>query len=220
MQLSKLWDRKKRAIYIFLLHIGRKYDKINKAEYFNTKGASFMLSQVENKIKELNEQQKQEYKERKKAFLEELELASGKKNKPAPVITDEEYEELLKASFGTKAAGINKTAKLMKVCSGLILALGIVAAIGTAAFAESLGFIYFSVIIFAAVLLSFLFKGIGENIRLQQQLIDIALTENRKSAGAAREERRAFPATQPTIDQQFANAPPVQQAHSSYLVNQ
>lgn len=179
-----------------------------------------MLSQVENKIQELNEQQKQEYTERKKAYLEELDLASGGKNKPAPVITDEEYEELLKASFGTKIAGINKTAKLMKVCSGLVLALGIVAAIGTVAFAESLGFIYFSVIIFASLLLSFLFKGIGESIRLQQQLIDMKLSESRKSTKNVPEARRSFPETQPSVDQQFANAPPVQQAYSTYIVNQ
>ena len=179
-----------------------------------------MLSQVENKVQELNEQKKQDYKVRKQAFLEELELVAGKKNRPDPVITDEEYEELLKASFSTKTGGMNKTAKLMKVCSGLVLTLGIVAAIATAAFSESLGFVYFSVIVFAAILVSFLFKGIGESIRLQQQLIYMKLLESNKKSKPVPDARRAFPDTQPTVDQQFANAPPVQQAYSSYIINQ
>ncbi|MGN1443944.1 MAG: hypothetical protein ACI4XE_08850 [Acutalibacteraceae bacterium] len=179
-----------------------------------------MLSQVESKIQELNERKNQEYKDRKKAYLEEFEFVSAGKNKPAPVITDEEYEELLRASFGTKNAGMNKTAKLMKVCSGLVLALGIVAAIATAAFAESLGFVYFSVIVFAAILISFLFKGIGESIRLQQQLVDMKLLESKKSSKTVTDEKRSFPDTQPSVDQQFANAPPVQQAYSTYIVSQ
>ena len=179
-----------------------------------------MLSQVESKIQELNEQKNREYKERKQACLEEFEFASGGKNKPAPVITDEEYEELLKASFGTKIAGINKTAKLMKICSGLVLALGIVGAIAVVVFAETLGFVYFSVILFAAILLALLFKGIGESIRLQQQLIDIKLLESKKGGNSMPETRRSFPETQPSAKQQFANAPPVQQAYSTYIVNQ
>lgn len=179
-----------------------------------------MLSQVESKIQELNAQKNEEYKERKQAYLEEFEFASAGKKKPAPVITDEEYEELLKASFGTKIAGMNKTARLMKICSGLVLALGIVAAIAVAVFAETLGFIYFSVIIFAAILIAFLFKGIGESIRLQQQLIDIKLLESKKSGKPMPEERRSFPETQPSVEQQFANAPPVQQAYSTFIVNQ
>lgn len=179
-----------------------------------------MLSQVESKIQELNEQKRQEYKIRKKTYLEELGVTGDGKSKSTPVITDEEFEELLKASFGTKIAGINKTARTMNVCSGLVLALGIVAAIGCAVFAETLGFIYFSVIIFAAILLSLLFRGIGENIRLEQQLIDMKLIENKKDAKPLTAERRSFPDTQPSVEQQFANAPPVQQAYSTYIVNE
>lgn len=176
-----------------------------------------MLSQVENKIQELNEQNRQEYMSRKKAYLEELGITGGGKNKSTPVITDEEFDELLKASFGTKFAGINKTARAMNVCSGLVLALGIVAAIGTAVFAESLGFVYFSVIVFVAILLCLLFRAIAENIRLQQQLIDIKLTEAKKETRPRTPERRSFPETQPSVEQQFANAPPVQQAYSTYV---
>lgn len=179
-----------------------------------------MLSQVEGKIQELNEAQRQEYQKRKKAYLEELGIQSDGKNKSNLVITDEEYEELLKASFGTGTAGINKTARAMNVCTGLTLALGIVAGIAAAVFSQSLGFIYFSVIVFAAILVAMIFKGIGESIRLQQQLIDMKLIENKKESKPASREKKSFPDMQPSVDQQFANAPPVQQAHSSYIVNE
>ena len=108
----------------------------------------------------------------------------------------------------------------MKICSGLVLALGIVGAIAVVVFAETLGFVYFSVILFAAILLALLFKGIGESIRLQQQLIDIKLLESKKGGNSMPETRRSFPETQPSAEQQFANAPPVQQAYSTYIVNQ
>ena len=134
MKLSKLWERKKQRIYIFFLHIERKYDNINKAEYF-FEGSFYMLSQVENKIQELNGEQSREYKKRKQAFLEESGIKS-EGSKSNLVVTDEEYEELLKASFGTRIAGINKTARVMNVCSGLVIALGIAGAISAAVFSE------------------------------------------------------------------------------------
>ncbi|MGN1194278.1 MAG: hypothetical protein ACI4SB_02220 [Acutalibacteraceae bacterium] len=179
-----------------------------------------MLRQVESKIQELNEVQRQEYKKRKQAYLEEMGIQGDGKNKSNPVVTDEEFEELLKASFGTKIAGINKTARAMNVFTGLTLALGIVAGIAAAVFSQTLGFIYFSAIVFAAILVSMLFKGIGESIRLQQQLIDIKLLESKKDSKTITWEKKSFPDTQPSVDQQFANAPPVQQAHSSYVVNE
>lgn len=179
-----------------------------------------MLTQVESKIHELNEEQRQEYKKRKQAYLEELGIQSEGKNKSNPVVTDEEYEALLKASFGTRSAGINKTARAMNVCTGLTLALGIVAGIAAAVFSQSLGFVYFSVIVFAAVLVAMIFKGIGESIRLQQQIIDMKLIENKKESKPLARERMSFPEAQPSVDQQFANAPPVQQARSTFIVNQ
>ena len=218
MKLSKLWERKKQRIYIFCLHIERKYDNINKAEYF-FEGSFYMLSQVESKIQELNGEQSREYKKRKQAYLEEIGVKS-QGNKSNPVITDEEYEELLKASFGTRIAGINKTARVMNVCSGLVIALGIVAAIAAAVFSETLGFVYFSAIVFASVLMSLLFRGISESIRLSQQLIDMKLIESKKEAKPVSPNKRAFPDMQPSVDQQFANAPPVQQAYSTFIVNE
>ena len=179
-----------------------------------------MLTQVENKIQELNEQQRLEYRKRKQDYLEEIGMKGDGKNKSNPVITDEEYEELLKASFGTKTAGINKTARAMNVCTGLTLALGIVGAIAAAVFSQSLGFVYFSAIVFVSVLVAMLFKGIGESIRLQQQLIDIKLTENKKDAKLLPREKKSFLDTQPSVERQFANAPPVQQAHSAFVVNE
>lgn len=218
MKLSKLWERKKRRIYIFCLHIERKYDNINKAEYF-FEGSFNMLSQVENKIQELNGEQSREYKKRKQAFLEESGIKS-EGSKSNLVVTDEEYEELLKASFGTRIAGINKTARVMNVCSGLVIALGIAGAIAAAVFSETLGFVYFSAIVFASILMSLLFRGISESIRLSQQLVDMKLLENKKGAKPAAQSRRTFPDTQPSVDRQFANAPPVQQAYSTFVVNE
>ncbi|MCM1365198.1 MAG: hypothetical protein NC122_08620 [Faecalibacterium sp.] len=166
-----------------------------------------MLEQVENKIQQLGEQQKEEYYKRKDEDLIAWGLSGKKGKKSAPIIvTDEEYEALIEASNGVGKSSRNNVGKMMSVASGVIITLGIIIGAVVFSFADDLGFVYFSISLFSAILLALLFRGVGEAIRLLQQLLDIKQGEKFREARSNKD--KAFP-VQPSVSQQFANSPEV-----------
>ena len=90
-----------------------------------------MLEQVENKIKELSEQQKEEYYRKKDADLLEWGLTSkvsGKKVVPL-IITDEEYEALIDAYSATGRTSRNIVSNMLNITSIAVAVLGLVVGI-------------------------------------------------------------------------------------------
>lgn len=175
-----------------------------------------MLEQVDNKIKELKEKQREEYYRKKDEDLLEWGLASkkdGKRTIPI-IVTDEEYEALIEASSGLKSAGRNKIASILNILSIIVIALGVVIGGVLAAFVEGLGGVCFSVSVIVAVLLCFMFKGIAEAITLLQQILDMKRAEDFKELH--KEVKKPFPDTQPQT-QHYTQAPPV---HFAYPAGQ
>ncbi len=144
-----------------------------------------MLQQVDIKIKELKKRQTEEYYKRKDADLRAWGLTTkkdGKKEIPI-IVTDDEYEELIKASNGVGATGRNKVAIALNVLSAVIIIVGAIIASVVAGLAENLAFVYFSLILAGSIALGIISKGLGEAVRLLQQIIDhrsTALTEEQK----------------------------------------
>lgn len=171
-----------------------------------------MLEQVENKIKELSAQQKEEYYKKKDADLLAWGLSSksnGKKEVPL-IITDEEYEALIDASTAAGSSSRNPIANILNVTSAVIAALGLIVGIVLLKFNDGLGFVYLSASIIVGCLLALLFRGVGEAIKILQQLLDMKNSENAKRA--RRRAAKQFPDAQPDMSQKFyANQPPQQQ---------
>lgn len=168
-----------------------------------------MLEQVENKIKELSAKQKEEYYKKKDADLLAWGLSSktqGKKEIPL-IITDEEYEALIDASSASGTSGRNTVSNLLNVTSIIILVIGLVLGVVLMKFSDGLGFVWLSVSIIAAALLALLFRGVGEAVRILQQLLDMKNSENAKRA--RRRAAKQFPDAQPDISKKFyANPAP------------
>lgn len=167
-----------------------------------------MLEQVENKIQQLGAQQKEEYYKRKDEDLSAWGLNSkkgGKKSVPV-IVTDEEYEALIEASNGVGKNSRNPIGRMMNLASIVIITLSIIIGAVVYSFASDLGFVYFSIAVMSGALLSLLFRGVGEAIRLLQQLLDIKQSEKFKESRGTK--NKPFP-VQPSAAQQFANAPEV-----------
>lgn len=168
-----------------------------------------MVEQVEVKLQQLRQQQKEEYNRKKAADLAEWGFSDSKKGKNGKVpliITDDEYEALIEASAGIKEYSRNSIASLLNICSIAIFAIGIILGIVLGSFADSLGFVYFSVTFIISAVLAVLFRGVSEAVRLLQQLIDMKRSEQIKDV---RTNEKSFPDKQPEIEHSFRNAPPV-----------
>ena len=133
-----------------------------------------MLEQVENKILELKKIRAEEYYKKKDADLRAWGLTTkvdGKKVTPI-IVTDEEYEELVKASNGVGKTGRNSIANMLSVLSWIILIIGAVAGAVAAALSEDYAIIAFTVSVVIAAVIAVIFTGLAEAIKLLQQLID------------------------------------------------
>ncbi len=183
-----------------------------------------MLEQVELKIQELQKAQAEEYYKKKEADLNSWGLVSKKENgKVTPlVVTDEEYDALIKASNGVGKSGRNSIAVMLNALAIAVIVVAVIAGFVLEALADELGFVYMSIsfvigIVFAAVL-----KGVAEAVRLLQQLVDdkpirIPTEAARKTEAAAKPQRVvavSTPSTQQPIvvqEQAFAYQQPVPQ---------
>lgn len=133
-----------------------------------------MLEQVENKIQELKKLRAEEYYKKKDEDLKAWGLTTkidGKKVTPI-IVTDEEYEELVKASNGVGKVGRNSVAILLNILSVAILVIGCIVGIVAADLNSDFAVISFTLSIVIAAIIAVIFRGIGEAIRLLQQLID------------------------------------------------
>lgn len=133
-----------------------------------------MLEQVEQKIQELKKLQAEEYYKKKDSDLNTWGLTTRKNGKKtAPIIvTDDEYEALIKASNGVSKAGRNSVANTLKACAVAAVLVSAVAGATAWYMNKDMGFIWFSISILVGVVVALVFTGISEAIRLLQQIID------------------------------------------------
>ncbi len=134
-----------------------------------------MLQQVELKIKQLKERQAEEFYKKKDEDLQAWGLSSKKNGKKVTpiIVTDDEYEALIKEANGVGSTTRNSTANLLKTLSVVVIVLGVLGGIALWFSSDSLGFVWFTVAIVASLIVAVLFKGLGEAIGLLQQLLDL-----------------------------------------------
>lgn len=134
-----------------------------------------MLEQVDLKIKELKKLRTEEYYKKKDEDLNAWGLTNkknGKKTTPI-IVTDEEYEALIKAANGVGKTGRNSVANTMKFAEIAVLVVGVLGGIAAWSSSDGAGFVWFSFCVIAGIVVALIFKGIAEAIRLLQQLVDL-----------------------------------------------
>ncbi len=164
-----------------------------------------MLEQVENKILELKKIQAEEYYKRKDADLQAWGLTyKTDGNKVTPIIvTDEEYEALIKASNGVDRIGRNPFAKALNILAYVSAGAGAVSGAVVAALSDELAFVYFTLCLVAGLVVGVIFKGMSEIIKLLQQIIDSKPNEKPEDIALAAEQAKAQAkkAPQPKVQQ-------------------
>lgn len=174
-----------------------------------------MLEQVESKIHELKKQQAEEYYKKKDADLNSWGLTTKRSgNKTTPIIvTDDEYEALIKAANGVGTSGRNSTANLLSSVAVAIIVIGTLGGAAIWAMSDNLGFAWFTLCVLGSLVLALIFRGISEAIRLLQQLIDMKPLVKPDPAHAA------APVQQPVQQMpaaaqgaQYTGQPPIYQA--------
>ena len=133
-----------------------------------------MLEQVEKKIQELKRLRAEEYYQKKDADLKAWGLTTkvdGKKVTPI-IVTDEESEELVKASNGVGKSGRNPVANMLNILAWLVIVLGAVAGAVASALSTDYSVIAFTVSLIIAAIIAVIFTGLAEAIKLLQQLLD------------------------------------------------
>ncbi len=177
-----------------------------------------MLEQVENKILELKKIQAEEYYKRKDADLQAWGLTyKTDGNKVTPIIvTDEEYEALIKASNGVDRVGRNPFAKALNVLAYVSAGAGALSGAVVAALSDELAFVYFTLCLVAGLVVGVVFKAMSEIIRLLQQIIDSKPNEKPEDIALAAEQAKAQqkkapqPKAQPVQPQVQVQAQPQQ----------
>ncbi len=152
-----------------------------------------MLEQVENKILELKKIQAEEYYKRKDADLQAWGLTyKTDGNKVTPIIvTDEEYEALIKASNGVDRVGRNPFAKTLNVLAYVSAGAGALSGAVVAALSDELAFVYFTLCLVAGLVVGVIFKGMSEILKLLQQIIDSKPNEKPEDIALAAEQAKA-----------------------------
>ena len=161
-----------------------------------------MLDKVESKIAELKKLQREEYYKKKDADLAQWGLTTKKKSKKNPpvVVTDEEYEALIDASSGVGMPTRNGFAKVLNVAALIVITAGIILGFVIANFHPDMSFPIFMGIVAGSVLLALILLGIGEALRLLQQIADIQRIDYARRRPQV---QKAFPDMQPDVPQSF-----------------
>lgn len=153
-----------------------------------------MSREVELKLKEFQQKQAEQFYKRKEEDLKTWGLASKKEgNIETPiVVTDEEYEALVKAnsSMGTNR---NTVAILLNALALAVLISGVIVGFVIKNINPELGFVYLSLSVVAGIVLAAILKGIAEAVKLLQRLIDL------KPVDIPGEMKKAAPAQPPVI---------------------
>lgn len=166
-----------------------------------------MLEQVELKIQELQKAQAEEYYKKKEADLRSWGLVSKKENgKVTPlVITDEEYDALIKASNGVGKSGRNTIAVLLNALAIAVILVSVIAGFVLETLADELGFVYMSLSFVIGIVFAAILKGVAEAVRLLQQLVDekpIRIpTEAARKTEAAVKPQRVVAVSTPNVQQ-------------------
>ena len=145
-----------------------------------------MLEQVEKKIQDLKDLRAKEYYKKKDEDLKAWGLttkADGKKITPI-IVTDDEYEQLVKAANGIGKTGRNSVANILHACAWLVFVIGAVAGSVAAALSEDYAVIAFTASIIIGAIFALIFMGLTEVIRLLQQLIDSKAFEKPEAEAA------------------------------------
>lgn len=172
-----------------------------------------MLEQVENKIQELKKLRAEEYYKKKDADLKSWGLTTkvdGKKVTPI-IVTDEEYEELVKASNGVGKIGRNSVAIMLNILSIGIVVVGVIVGILLADLTEAASLIAFTASVAVSGVLAVIFRALAEAIRLLQQLIDAKPIEKPDPAAFKKPQvKKAGTTRQPAAPAQQPAAPAAQ----------
>lgn len=169
-----------------------------------------MLQKVEFKLQELNKKKAEQYYKKKEADLEAWGL-TAKKGEPPIIVTDEEYDALVKAGNGVSSR--NSVATLLNVMAIVTIIFGIIGGFIANALLGDKGFFYAILMVVVSIILATVLGGVSEAIKLLQQLIDDKPLEVPKEFKVKQSE----PAQQPVIVQPVA--PPVmyqQQVQQTY----
>lgn len=162
-----------------------------------------MIDKVEAKIAELKKQQREEYYRKKEADLAQWGLGPQKKGKKsAPlVVTDEEYEALIDASSGVGMPTRNGFARVLNIAALIVAVAGIIIGFVVANLHEEMSFPIFMGAVVVAVLVALIFLGIGEALRLLQQIADMQRIEYARRRPQIVKE---FPDEQPEVQTAFS----------------
>lgn len=174
-----------------------------------------MLEQVELKIQELQKAQAEEYYKKKEEDLRSWGLVSKKENgKVTPlVVTDEEYDALIKASNGVGKSGRNTIAVLLNALSIAVIVVAVIAGFVLESLVDELSFVYMSLSFVIGIIFAAILKGVAEAVRLLQQIVDdkpirIPTEAARKTQAAAKPQRVVAVSTpntqQPVVVQEQA----------------
>ena len=158
-----------------------------------------MLEQVENKIQELKKLRAEEYYKKKDEDLKAWGLTAkvdGKKVTPI-IVTDEEYEELVKASNGVGKTGRNAVANMLNILAWLVIVVGAVAGAVAAALSENYAVVAFTVSVIIAAIVAVIFAGLAEAIKLLQQLLDGKTLERPDPSLVKKPDIKKAPAAKP-----------------------
>jgi len=172
-----------------------------------------MLEQVEQKIQELKKLQAEEFYKKKDTDLSTWGLTSkknGKKSTPI-IVTDDEYEALIKASNGVGKSGRNPVANTLKAFSVASIIVGVVAGATAWFSAKEMGFIWFSIAVLTGIVISLIFHGLSEAIRLLQQILDQKPLRRPDPLHTRVQQNQTIP-TQPPV--YMGSQPPIYQASS------
>ncbi len=172
-----------------------------------------MLEQVEQKIQELKKIQAEEFYKKKDTDLSTWGLTSkknGKKSTPI-IVTDDEYEALIKASNGVGKSGRNPVANALKAFSVASIIVGVVAGATAWFSAKEMGFIWFSIAVLVSIVISLIFHGLSEAIRLLQQILDREPLRRPDPLHTRVQQNQPIP-TQPPV--YMSAQPPIYQASS------
>ena len=128
-----------------------------------------MLHQVEAKLQELNKKKAEQYYKKKESDLEIWGL-TAKKGEPPIIVTDEEYDALVKASNGLSSR--NGVAVLLNIVAITTIIFSLIGAFLFYILSESGSLLYAVIIAICGIIFATALGGIAEAIKLLQQLID------------------------------------------------
>ena len=103
---------------------------------------------------------------------------------------------------------------MLNITSIAVAVLGLVVGIVLCVFSDDIGFVYLSVSVIAGALVAILFRGMGEAVKILQQLLDMKNSENAKRA--RRRAAKQFPDAQPEAAQKFYSSQTSQQGYTPY----